>query len=116
VTDLAGGRKDASATRRATAAAQLLTAEGVILPDQMLLPLADDGPATPSTGPGAQLAAAAASGRLGFTLLTLFAAVGDQGIGAQPALAAQAVATLRQIGLDDEAHRLAIDIAITEGL
>lgn len=116
VTDLAGGRKDAAATRRAAAAAQLLTAEGVILPDQILLPLADDGPATPASGPGAQLGAAAASGRLGLTLLTLLAAVGDQGIGAQPALTAQAVATLRQIGLGDEAHRLAIDVAIAEGL
>jgi len=116
VTDLAGGRKDAAATRRATAAAQLMTAEGVILPDQMLLPLADDGPAIPTTGPGAQLAAAALSNRLGITLLALFATVGDQGIGAQPALAAEAVAALRQLGLTDDAHRLAIDIAVAEGI
>jgi len=116
VTDLAGGRKDAAATRRATAAAQLLTAEGVILPDQMLLPLADDGPATPTSGPGAQLATAAMSNHLGITLLALFATVGDQGIGAQPVLAAEAVAALRQVGLADDAHRLAIDIAIAEGI
>ena len=117
--DLAGGKKDAAAPRRAAAAALLLTAEGVALPDRMLLPLADANAASlgsPPVGPAAMLAGAAASKRLGGTLLALFAAVGDQGIGTQPVLAAQAVAALRQVGLAEEARHLAIDIAIAEGI
>jgi hypothetical protein len=117
--DLAGGKKDAAAPRRAAAAALLLTAEGVVLPDRMLLPLADANAASlssPPVGPAAMLASAAASKRLGGTLLALFAAVGDQGIGTQPVLATQAVAALRQIGLAEEARHLAIDIAIAEGI
>jgi len=31
-------------------------------------------------------------------------------------VAAEAVAALRQVGLADDAHRLAIDIAIAEGI
>ena len=117
--DLGGGKQDAAATRRAAAAAFLLTAEGVALPDQMLLSLGDAGAAglgAPSAGPAAMLASNAATGRLGGTLLALFAALGDQNLGAQPVLAAQAVAALRRVGLPDEARHLAIDIAIAEGL
>jgi hypothetical protein len=42
--------------------------------------------------------------------------VGDQGIGTQPVLATRAVAALREVGLPDEARRLAIDVATAEGL
>jgi len=117
--DLTGGRQDAAATRRATAAALLLAAEGVSLPDQMLLSLDGangTGPDAASAGPAALLATAAASGRLGGTLLALFAALGDQGFGAQPVLATQGVAALRRVGLPDAARHLAIDIAVAEGL
>jgi len=117
--DLGGGKQDAGATRRATAAALLLTAEGVALPDQMLLSLGDASAAglgAPAAGPAAMLASNAATGRLGGTLLALFAALGDQSLGAQPVLAAQAVAALRRVGLPDEARHLAIDIALAEGL
>lgn len=117
--DLAGGKKDAAAPRRAAAAALLLAAEGVAIPDRMLLPLADANAASlssPPVGPAALLATAAGAKRLGGTLLALFSAVGDQGIGVQPVLAAQAVAALRQVGLTDEARRLAIDIAVADGI
>ncbi|MDB5363387.1 MAG: putative Antifreeze glycopeptide polyprotein [Rhodospirillales bacterium] len=117
--DLAGGKKDATAPRRAAAAALLLTAEGVSLPDRMLLPLADANAASlssPPVGPASLLANAVAAKRLGGTLLALFAAAGDQGLAAQPVLAAQAVAALRQVGLPDEARHLAIDIAVAEGI
>ncbi|HEV2676445.1 MAG TPA: hypothetical protein VGV37_18100 [Aliidongia sp.] len=119
LTDLAGGKKDAAAPRRAAATALLLAAEGVALPDQMLLPLADPGAASltsPAAGPAALMAVAAADKRLGGTLLALFTSLGDQGIGTQPVLAAQAVAALRQVGLPDEARHLAIDAALAEGL
>jgi hypothetical protein len=118
--DLAGGKKDAAAPRRAAATVLLLTAEGIPVPDPMLLALADANQASvnapAAAGPAAMLAGAAATGRLGGALLALFAAVGDQGIGTQPALMAQAVAALRQVGLPGEARRLAIDIAIAEGI
>ncbi|GGF48804.1 hypothetical protein GCM10011611_63990 [Aliidongia dinghuensis] len=117
--DLAGGKKDTAAPRRAASAALLLAAEGFPVPDRMLLPLADANVANlgaPATGPAALLATAAAGQRLGGTLLALFATLGDQGIGAQPVTAAQIVATLRQAGLADDARRLAIDAALAEGL
>lgn len=117
--DLAGGKKDATAPRRAAAAALLLAAEGFPVPDRMLLPLADPNAASlgsPAVGPAALLANAAAAKRLGGTLLALFAALGDQGIGSQPVLAAQAVSAVRQAGLPDEARHLAIDAALAEGL
>jgi hypothetical protein len=117
--DLAGGKKDAAAGRRAAAAALLLAAEGVALPDRMLLPLADANAASlgaPPVGPAALLANAAAAKRLGGTLLASFAALGDQAFATQPVLAAQIVAALREVGLADEARRLAIDIAVADGL
>jgi hypothetical protein len=117
--DLAGGKKDAAAPRRAATTALLLAAEGQAVPDQMLLALADPNAASlssPAAGPAALLASAASAKRLGGTLLALFAAVGDQGIGTQPVLATRAVAALREVGLPDEARRLAIDVATAEGL
>ncbi|HLZ64774.1 MAG TPA: hypothetical protein VKQ29_01020 [Aliidongia sp.] len=119
LTDLAGGKKDAAAPRRAATTALLLAAEGFTVPDRMLLALADPNAASlssPPAGPAALLAASASANRLGGTLLALFAAVGDQGIGTQPLLATQTVAALRQVGLRDEARRLAIDVATAEGL
>ena len=117
--DLAGGKKDATAPRRAAATALLLAAEGTPVSDRMLLSLADPNAASlgaPASGPATLIANAAAAKRLGGTLLALFAALGDQGIGAQPVLAAQAVAAVRQVGLADEARHLAIDAALAEGL
>ena len=117
--DLAGGKKDAAVARRAAAAALLLAAEGVALPDRMLLPLADANAASlgsPPVGPAALLATAASAKRLGGTLLALYAAIGDQGFATQPVLAAQMVAALRQVGLGDEARHLAIDIAVADGI
>jgi hypothetical protein len=119
LTDLAGGKKDAAAPRRAATTALLLSAEGFAVSDQMLLALADPNAAnlgSAPAGPAALIASAAAAHRVGGTLVALLAAVGDQGIGPQPLLAIQGVAALRQIGMGDEARHLAIDIALADGL
>ncbi len=107
-------------TGRAALAAQLLAALGRPAPESALLPLlAAGGNVTwesPGAGPPLLLADAAQQRQIGGVVLGILASLGSAGAAAPPPLVIAAVGALHQIGLDDEARRLAIDAAIAAGL
>jgi len=66
--------------------------------------------------PAAGIAAAAAAGKRGETLLLCLIGFGDRLAAADPTLLTQAIGGLRAVGLEGEARRVAIEAAIGSGL
>ena len=63
------------------------------------------------------LGEASAKGRIGETVLVSLAGLNAAGLAdAEPEWLARAVTALRRVGLEDEAHRLAVEAAIANGL
>jgi hypothetical protein len=116
-----GGKKDATAARKATLAATLLSALGDPAPDEAVLGLLppDGKPpqgAVPATQAWLLLHDAASGQRIGATVLATLVMLGEDGASASPLLLERAIDGLARAGLRDEARHLALDAAIAGGL
>ncbi|MBK1698487.1 hypothetical protein CKO21_14660 [Rhodovibrio salinarum] len=114
------GPDDAPPTQRESALRALLSALGQA-PERSWVEVALDAPATPQPAPPAALLfalrEAGEAGRRGETVLLTLLVLGPQGLGhCHPLALGSAVTALKQVGLDDTAHRLALQAAIYQGV
>ncbi len=115
----AKGAKEAAA--KALTLYSALEALGVAIADERWSALLDSPyqPAgvAPSAAVTRMIAAAAAAGRVGETVLLALIALGPDGpAGAQPAALATAIGALRAVGLEKDARSLALEAALASGV
>ena len=114
------GEAEEDRISRASLLFALLVALGEPVPGKALVPLLDaplevEGVA-PSLALWQVLEQASSQGRIGGTVLAALVALDNAGGGLQPQVVAGVVSNLVRVGLEDEARRLALEIALSSGL